>query len=424
MKGISLLGRALRGGMVRLIAGFVLSGGLLVAHAAPPMKIGLGMSLTGGLAGNGKAALLAMQIWAEDVNAKGGLLGRKVELVYYDDQTNPSTVPGIYTKLLDVDKVDLIVSGYGTNLIAPGIPIAMQHDMVFMSLFGTDANAKFKYDKYFQIMPNGPDPAVDLTRGFFDLAASIRPKVKTVALVGADAEYPHAAIAGARVNVKHYGFKIVYDKTYSPKTTDFTPVVRAIQATHPDIVYVASYPPDSAGMVRAVNEVGLKTKMFGGNMIGLGYASLKSQLGPLLNGITAWELYVPEPTIKFPFIEEFLKKYQPRAIAAKLDPLGFYLPPYAYAEMQILGDAIEKVGSLDQAKIAKYIHAHSFTTVVGKVRFAKNGEWAVGRPLYVQYQGIKGHDLDEWKQPGKAVVIWPARLKSGKWRVPYDKARY
>ncbi len=413
-----------RGLAARIAAGLLLAGSIVTAgHAADPIKIGFGMSLTGGLAGNGKAALLAMQIWAEDVNAKGGLLGRKVELVYYDDQTNPSTVPGIYTKLLDIDKVDLIVSGYGTNLIAPAMPIAMQRNMAFMTLFGMNPNAKFKYDRYFQIMPNGPDPAVDFTKGFFEIAAAIKPKPKTVALVGADAEYPHAALEGARANAKKFGFKIVYDKTYPPKTTDYSPIVRAIQATNPDFVYVASYPPDSAGLVRAANEVGLKTQMFGGGMIGLGYATLKTQLGPLLNGMTSWELYVPEPTIKFPFINEFLKKYQPRAAKEQLDPLGFYLPPYAYAMMQVVGEAVQKVGSLDQAKIAQYIHSHEFTTVVGSVRFGKNGEWAVGRPLYVQYRGIKSNDLDEWKQSGKAVVVWPASLKSGEHRYPYHENR-
>jgi len=91
--------------------------GVFTASAQNPIKIGFGMALTGGLSANGKPALLAVQIWKDDVNKKGGLLGRPVELVFYDDQTNPSTVPNIYTKLLDVDKVDLIISGYGTNLI-------------------------------------------------------------------------------------------------------------------------------------------------------------------------------------------------------------------------------------------------------------------------------------------------------------------
>src|SRR5260370_38430711 len=109
-----------------------------------------------------------MQIWAEDVNAKGGLLGRKVELVYYDDQTNPSTVPGLYSKLLDVDKVDLVVSGYGTAVIAPAMPLMIQGNMAFMTLFGLNASSKFKYDRYFQIMPAGPQPAVGRPRRFFE----------------------------------------------------------------------------------------------------------------------------------------------------------------------------------------------------------------------------------------------------------------
>ena len=121
------------------------------AQGPKPIKIGFGMALTGGLAGNGQGALLAMQIWKDDVNKAGGLLGRPVELVYYDDQTNPATVPGIYSKLLDVDKVDLVVSGYGTNLIAPAMPIMIERKLLFMGLFGLGNNQKHKYSRYFQI---------------------------------------------------------------------------------------------------------------------------------------------------------------------------------------------------------------------------------------------------------------------------------
>ena len=102
------------------------------AVAAESIKIGFSMALSGAYAGNGKAALLAVQMWAEDQNRKGGLLGRPVELVFYDDQSNPSLVPGIYTKLFDIDKVDFVISGYGTNIIAPAMPLVMQHKKVFM----------------------------------------------------------------------------------------------------------------------------------------------------------------------------------------------------------------------------------------------------------------------------------------------------
>ena len=410
------LGRALGA----LLLAFGIAGAAL---AQQPLKIGFGMSLTGPLAGNGKAALIAMEIWREDVNAKGGILGRKVEFVYYDDQTNPSTVPGLYTKLLDVDKVDLVVSGYGTAVIAPAMPLMMQRNMCFMTLFGLNVNSKFNYDRYFQIMPAGPEPAVGWTRGFFEAAMSLNPKPKTVALVGADAEYPHMALEGARAHVKRLGLKVVYDKSYPPNTVDYSPIVRAIQATNPDLVYLASYPPDSAGMVRAVNEVGLRTRMFGGGLVGTQFAALKTTLGPLLNGVVNYELYAPELNRKFPFLDEFLKKYQARAAKEGVDPLGYYLPPYAYAMMQVVQQAIEGTRGLDQAKLAAYMHTHTFDTFVGKVGFAKNGEWSEPRVMMVQYRGIKGNSVDQWKKPGVVTVLEPGSYKTGSVKTPYQEAK-
>src|SRR3954449_7692644 len=233
------------------------------AGAAEPIKIGFGMGLTGGLASAGKAALLGIKIWEEEINAKGGLLGRPVKLIYYDDQSSPATVPGIYTKLLDVDKVDIIASDYGTNLIAPAMPIVIQEGKTFFSLFGLDVNREFQYPKYFSMQPvGGADPPVSFSKGFFELAMAQNPKPKTVAIVAGDAEFPRNAAEGARKNAKNAGLKVVYDKTYPPNTTDFTPIVRAIDATNPDLVLSFSYPPDAVGMVRAANEIRLKAKMF------------------------------------------------------------------------------------------------------------------------------------------------------------------
>src|SRR5207248_7902752 len=115
------------------------------ARAAEPIKIGFGMGLTGGLASAGKAALLAMKIWEEETNAKGGLLGRPVQLIYYDDQSSPAAVPGIFTKLLDIDKIDIVMGDYGTNLLAPAMPVMIQHKMTFFALFGLDVNREFQY---------------------------------------------------------------------------------------------------------------------------------------------------------------------------------------------------------------------------------------------------------------------------------------
>ncbi|MEJ0069983.1 MAG: amino acid ABC transporter substrate-binding protein [Pseudomonadota bacterium] len=389
----------------------------------PPIRIGFGMGLTGGLASNGKAALMTWQMWAEEINAKGGLLGRKVEFVYYDDQSNPASVPGIYTKLLDVDKVDLVVSGYGTNLAAPAMPIIMQRNLMFIGLFALALNTEFNYPNYFTMFPVGPEPKTDFTRAFFDLGMSQNPKPQSLAIVAADAEYSQLAAQGAREHAKRLGLKTVYDRSYPPTTVDFTPIVRAVQATNPDLVFVGSYPPDSAGMVRAAHEVGLKTKLFGGAMAGLQFASIKTQLGPMLNGVVDYDFYVPEPTLKFTGIEQFLQRYQVKAAEGGVDPLGYYLPPFAYAEMQILAQAINATGSLDNKKLADYLHGATFDTVVGEVKFAANGEWARSHVIQVQFQGIKDGTLDQFKRPGTQVIVGPPEVKSGELRYPLQDAR-
>src|SRR5690242_17779364 len=204
-------------------------------NAADPIKIGFGMALTGPLAANGKMSLVAMQVWEDDINAKGGLLGRPVKLIYYDDQSSPSQVPAIYAKLLDVDNVDLIVSGYASTQIAAAMPIAIQHKKLFVSLFGTGINEKFNYPKYFSMIPNGPTPKPAFTRGFFKVAEVQNPKPQTIALASADAEFGRNACDGAHENAVAAGFKIVYEKSYPPSTTDFGPIVRAVQAAKPDL---------------------------------------------------------------------------------------------------------------------------------------------------------------------------------------------
>ena len=393
------------------------------ARAAEPITIGLGMALTGGLAVVGKSGLLAMQIWAEDINAKGGLLGRPVKLIYYDDQSNPAVVPGIYTKLLDVDKVDLAISGYATNQVVPALPVMIQHNKLFIGLFALDANGEFHYPKYFSMLVFGPEPLKTFSKGYFDLAMAQTPKPQTLAIVAADAEFAKKASDGAHDNAEAAGLKIVYDRTYPPSTVDFTPIIRAVQAANPDFVYVASYPPDTVGILHTVSEIGLKTNLLGGGMVGLPTAALKTQLGPQMNGIVNVELWEPVPTMEFPGIMDFLKKYQAKAASEGVDPLGYFLPPFAYAELQILGDAVEATKSLDDDKVAQYVHTHSFKTIVGNVAFGEGGEWTEGRPIWVQYHDIKGNDLEQFKQPSTVAILAPAQYKTGELIYPYTEAR-
>ena len=240
------------------------------AQSGEPIKIGFSMAMTGGLGGNGKSALLAQKIWEEDVNAKGGLLGRPVKLIYYDDQSNPSTVPGIYTKLLDVDKVDIVM---------------------------------------------------------------------------------------------------------------------------------------------------------GGAMVGPQNTSMKAQLGPLLNGFVNYEFWLPVPKMQFAGVDELIKKYQSRAASEGVDPLGYYMAPQAYAQFQVLAQAITATKTLNDDKLADYIRTNTFKTVLGDVKFGKGGEWAEGRVLQVQFQNIKGNDVGQFKDISTQVVVSPPELASGNLVYPYEKAK-
>ncbi|MGA9125537.1 MAG: amino acid ABC transporter substrate-binding protein [Pseudolabrys sp.] len=392
------------------------------AKAAEPIKIGFGMSLTGPLAANGKMSLVAMQVWEDDINARGGLLGRPVKLVYYDDQSSPSQVPGIYAKLLDIDKVDLIISGYASTQIAAAMPVAIQKKKLFVSLFGTGINETFNYPKYFSMIPNGPTPKPAFTRGFFKVAEAQNPKPQTIAIAMADAEFGRNACEGAHQNAQASGFKIVYEKSYPPSTTDFSPIVRAIQAVNPDLMVVCSYPLDTVGMVKAMHEVGFKPKMWGGAMVGLQATVFKTQLGPLLNGVVNYETWLPVKAMEFPGSLELLKKYQERAKSAGTDPLGYYMPVWAYADLQVLGDAIAATKSLNDDVLADYIRKTTFKTVVGDVKFGKQGEWAEERTLAAQFQNIEGNSIDDFRDLKTEVIIYPPQYKSGEVIYPYEKA--
>jgi branched-chain amino acid transport system substrate-binding protein len=415
------------GAVASLVAAVALAAFLVPASAqAPsgqPITIGFGMALTGGLAPNGKQALLGAKIWEETVNKKGGLLGRPVKLVYYDDQSNSSTVPGIYTKLLEVDKVDLVTGPYATAMIAPAMPIVMQKGKVFIGLFGLAVNSEFNYPKYFAMIPSGPETKPSFTKGFFDVAAQQNPKPQTVALVAADQEFSRNACEGARENAKAAGLRVVYDKTYPPTTTDFSPIVRAIQATNPDIVSVCSYPLDSVGMVKAVNEIGFKPKMIGGAMVGLQATVFKTQLGPLLNGWVNYETWVPSEKMLTPEVKEFLATYQSRAAAEGVDPLGYYLGTWGYAYMELLGNAIAGAKSINDDQVANYLRSNPVKTIMGDIKFGKGGEWAESRMLQVQYHDIKGNTVDQFKGMDTQTVLTPADLKTGNIIYPYEKAK-
>jgi branched-chain amino acid transport system substrate-binding protein len=384
-----------------------------------PVKIGMSMPQTGGLGAGGQAALLALRMWVDDVNAKGGLLGRKVELIAYDDQSNGANTPGIYTKLIDVDKVDLLIAPYATNVTAPIMPLVKERGLMLMGNFSFQVNAKVQHDMWFN---NAPwNDARGWSEGFLELGK--KAGAKSIAIFAADAEFQQNLANGARELIKKTGWNVVYDQNYPPNNTDFSSIIRAVRAAKPEAVFVACYPNEAVAIMRSVNEIGLgsQVQIFGGGMVGLQFTPIMQSLGSLLNGVVNYNSYVPG--MKFPGIDDFFKRYSVRAAAAKVDPLGFYLPPFNYATGQMLEQAVNATKSLDHKKLAEYIRKTEFQTIVGPIGFDKLGERAKPRMVQAQFRNIQDNNVDQFKNPGKQIVLWPESDKQGDFVFPFDKAR-
>ena len=388
-----------------------------------PLRIGYCLSLSGALASNGKTARLAHQIWQEHVNANGKLLGRPVELVCVDDQTNPKLVGDIYQRLLDVEKVDVVIGGYGDNSVAPAMPLIMERRRFFLGLMALAVNAKVHYGQYFVMIPTGPQPHLALTEGFFEVARRQNPKPETVAILVADAPFSQSPTQGAKEHLARYGMRVVFEGKYPLATADFAPFMEDLKKIDPDVLFLCSYINDSIGLIKAMNAVRLSPKLVGGAMIGPQNGVVKAELGPLLNGVVNYEYWLPVPGLMNPAIQSLIATYQSRAEDAGADPLGYYVAPLAYAQMQVLEQAIRAVGSIDDAALADYTREATFDTVVGNVTFGEGGGWAQPRVLTVQFQNITSNNISEFKRPNTQAVVYPSETASGIVIYPYAKAR-
>src|SRR5258706_10326627 len=413
MKRRTLLGGTIAVGMLGLTSS--------VGAQQPPIKIGMSMAQTGGLAGGGKASLLGIEIWRDDVNARGGLLGRKVELVVYDDKSSASETPAIYSKLLDVDKVDILFAPYATVPTAPLMPLVKQRGMLLMGNFSFQVNSKVGHDMWFNNAPWGP--ADSWAASFLDIGQ--KAGGKTVPLLSADQEFATNLVVTAREVAKRLNMPVVFDQAYPPNTVEFSSIIRALKAAKPDIVYVASYPPDSAGILRAVNEIGIgdSVKVFGGGMVGLQFGAVMENLGSLLNGVVNYNTWLPEPSMYNEGTKDFFETYTKRAVAAKVDPLGYYLAPFGYGSGQMIEQGIKAVGLLDQKALAKYLRENTHKTIVGPIAFAADGERKESATLQAQFRGVVDKNIEQFRSSGKQVILFPEKLKSGDLVSPFEAAR-
>jgi branched-chain amino acid transport system substrate-binding protein len=385
------------------------------------IKIGYSLSLSGPLAANGQTARLTHEIWQHNINTQGGLLGRDVELLCVDDQSDASTVEGIYRRLLTEQKVDLLLGGYGNNSISPAMPVVMENEKFLIGLMGLGVNNALQYDRYFAMIPTGPEPNAALTEGFFSAASRQKPN-GTVAIVAADADFTKNPIAGARANAAQFGLEVISETKYSLATEDFSEILNKLGPDQPDIVFFCSYLNDSVGLVRAMNDSNIDPVLVGGAMIGPQSGAVQTKLGPLLNGLVNYEYWLPTPTMAFQGVYEMINQYQDRAKDTAADALGYYVAPFAYAQLQVLGQAIHGTQGTDDGALAEYTRTTQFSTVVGDVGFGTLGEWAEPRVLTVQFQDIGSHDISEFAKPEARVIIAPQDYESGDAIVPYRMA--
>jgi branched-chain amino acid transport system substrate-binding protein len=341
--------------------------------------------------------------------------------VVYDDKSSAAETPAIYAKLLDVDKVDLLFAPYATVPTAPLLPMVKQRGLLLMGNFSFQVNSKIHHDMWFNNAPWGP--ADSWATGFLGLGQ--KAGGKTIALLSADQEFAQNLAKTAREVAKQRDLQIVFDQVYPPSTVEFSSIIRALNAAKPDIVYVASYPPDSAAILRAVNEIGIddNVKIFGGAMVGLQFAAIMENMGSLLNGVVNYNTWLPEPSMYFDGTKQFFETYTKRAVEAKVDPLGYYIAPYGFAMGQMIEQAITATKSLDQKTLAKYLHENVLKTIVGPIEFAEDGEWKESSTLEAQFRSVKDKNMDQFRSAGKQVILFPDKLKTGDLVTPFEAAR-
>ena len=323
----------------------------------------------------------------------------------YDDKSSAAETPAIYAKLLDVDKVDLLLAPYATVPTAPIMPLAKQRGLLLIGNFSFQVNAKVGHDMWFNVAPWGP--ADSWASAFLDLGQ--KAGGKNIAILAADQEFAQNVAKAAKDVATKRNLPIVFEQNYPPSTVEFASIVRALKAAKADMVYVASYPPDSAGILRAINEIGIgdNVKIFGGGMVGLQFTAVMENMGSLLNGVVNYNTWLPEKPMYFEGTQAFFEKYQKRAIEAKVDPLGYYLAPFGYASGQMLEQAVVATKSLDHKVLAKWIRENELKTIVGPMTFSADGERKESATLMAQFRGVIDKNMEQFRTSGKQVILSP-----------------
>jgi branched-chain amino acid transport system substrate-binding protein len=375
------------------LAGIVFASLPLPAAAQTPIKIGASMSVTGTYAKPGTYQKQGYDVCIDELNAKGGVLGRKVELVIYDDQSNPATAVRLYEKLITEDKVDAVMGPYSSAVSEAVANVTEKYKKVMVAPLAATTSIFKKGRKYIFMMIT---PAENYLDGLIDMAA--KRGLKTVAIINEDTLFPKASATGAAEAAKKRGMQVVLQEAYPKGNTDFSALLVKIKAANPDVIAAGTYFDDAVAITRQMKELNVNPKMFGLTVGGdlPEFYDLLKQNAEYVYGSTQWDESLPYPGQK-----EFLAAYKSKF---KGDPA--YHTAAGYAGCLIYAEAVKRAGTLDADKVRDQLLKMEIKTAFGEYKVEPDGFQIAHKMVMLQWQD------------GKRIVVWPDDLANGKMRYP------
>jgi branched-chain amino acid transport system substrate-binding protein len=362
-------------------------------HAQAPVKIGASLSMTGTYAQPGNFQREGYLLCEKDLNARGGLLGRKVQLVLYDDQSQPATGVRLYEKLITEDKVDVVMGPYSSPITEAVANVTEKYQKILVSpLASTTSIFKKGRKNIFMIL----SPAEVYLEGLIDLAA--RNGLKTIALLNEDTLFPKSSVQGAIELAQKRGLKVVHQEAYPKGNTDFSAILIKVKAANPDVVGAATYFDDAVALTRQMKELDLNPRMFGVTVGGdiPKFYELLGKNAEFVYSASQWESVLPYPGAK-EFFESYRREYGH-------DPS--YHSAAGYAGCLIFAEGVKRAGSLEADKVRKALLELKFTTLFGDYAVDQDGFQTAHKMVTLQWQD------------GKRAVVWPESLATAKLRFP------
>jgi len=375
---------ALVGAAAVLTSGFA-------ADAQGPIRIGASLSLTGTYAKLGKNQHEGYQLCQKELNAKGGLLGRKVEFVVYDDQSMPPTGVRLYEKLITEDKVDAVMGPYSSPITEAVANVTEKYKKVMVSPLAATTSI-FKKEPRRRYIFMVISPAEVYLEGLIDMAA--KRGLKTVAIVNEDTLFSKAAAAGAVDLAKKKGMQVVFQEAYPKGNTDFSALLTKIKATNADVVAAATYFDDAVALTRQMKELNVNPKMYGvtvGGDLPEFYDTLKGN-AEYMYGATQWE-----PVLNYPGNKEFYESYK-----AEFKHEPSYHSAAGYAGCVIYAEGVKRAGSIEADKVREQLLKLEMKTAFGDYKVDPDGFQLAHKMVTFQWQ------------KEKKVVVWPDDLAQGK----------